>query len=65
MEMYWKYVFMTVVLMVMLSACVSPKKILTFTKVSAATYKGAKQVIGKKMSEMNDSVQVETTVTEF
>ena len=63
--MYWKYVFMTVVLMVMLSACVSPKKILTFTKVSAATYKGAKQVIGKKMSEMNDSVQVETTVTEF
>ena len=63
--MYWKYVFVAALLMVMLSACVSPKKILTFTKVSAATYKGAKQVIGKKMSEMNDSVQVETTVTEF
>ena len=65
MEMYWKYVFVAALLMVMLSACVSPKKILTFTKVSAATYKGAKQVIGKKMSETKDSVQVETTVTEL
>lgn len=63
--MYWKYVFMVAVLMVMLSACVSSKDIVTLTKVSAATYKGAKQIIGKKMSETKDSVQVETPVTEL
>lgn len=62
--MYWKCVFMAAVFMVMLSACVSPKDIVTFTKISTATYNGAKQVIGKKMTEKNDSDQVETTVTE-
>lgn len=56
---------MTAVLMVMLSACVSPKNIVTFAKMSSATYKGAKQVIGQKMKEKNDSVQVETTVPEL
>lgn len=65
MMMYRKYVFMTAVLMVMLSACVSPKNIVTFAKMSSATYKGAKQVIGQKMKEKNDSVQVETTVPEL
>lgn len=63
MSMNRKYVFMAVVLMFMLSACVSPKKIVSFTKMSSAIYKGTKQVIGQKISEKYDSVQVETTVT--
>ena len=46
----------------MLSSCLSPKETITAFKIGAATYKGTKEVIGKKMSEAKDSANVETTI---